>query len=122
MEFFGKDITEIPFAPRAKALQAKGQTAGLVRDLGDNYGEHHAHLAAELERVGRPTVPKHSTLEEALAGYDDYVARWTYVEQIVTGEAILRVCRAHRQDGARLVAVVPDGPPLVQDDRLVSFE
>jgi len=122
MNLFGFDIHELPFGGDATAIQQRGQTTALVRELGDNYAAYHERLAGELARVGRPVAPEHADAKAALAGYDAFVGEWTYVEQLVAGEAVLRICRAHRVDGARLVSTLPPGPVLVQDDRLVAYD
>jgi hypothetical protein len=103
----------VTFPGAAGMLQRSGNTASLVRELGDNYRHYHDHLAAEFDSLGGRPVP---------ADYDsfeDYAEAWGRLEAIVHAEITLRRCHGMRIAGAKLDAALDGRHPLIgPDDRL----
>jgi hypothetical protein len=116
MQIAGMRFRWLRFPDPAGALQDRGATASLVRELGRNYTRYHTYLAEELSQMERP----------AADDYDDvqaYFADWTKIEEILKAEALLRNCRSFMLDRRRLDAALDPTVPLVDStDRLVSVE
>jgi hypothetical protein len=108
---------KLEFPDRAGEHQRARETASLLRELGDNYEHYHNHLAEELARIGKRPVREDYPSEDA------YLEAWTYVQELVLAEALLRNCHFHRRGERSLdSAQRPDDPPLVKDDRLVGLD
>jgi hypothetical protein len=111
-------IAELEFPGRAGELQRGKATAALVRELGRNYARYHAFLARELDRIDRRPGRK-----EMDQGFDVFLAAWDRLNDVLHGEALLRVCRAHELEGGALDAAADMTHPLVDEEhRLVSIE
>lgn len=116
MEIAGIQLRQLTFPDPAGRFQIEGQTASLVRELGDNYGAYHEFLERQmLDLGGRPDPADYKRFE-------DYAAVCTRLDEILSAEGLIRRCRALRQLGGRL-GDLPDGTPFVDKDHLlVSVE
>lgn len=107
----------VQFPGAAGEFQRTGNTASLIRELGDNYGRYHTFLAKKLESLnGRPKPGDYATFAE-------YAAACGRIEALVHAEATLRRCYGMRKTGARLDAALDLGSPLIgTDDRLQALD
>lgn len=110
MKIANLNIHRLELPDRAGDLQRQGATAALVRELGDNYERYHGFLAEMAERIGGPPDPAR------FASREEYLAACVIAQDVVRGEAILRVCRDHRRHGKPLDAAVDPGTRLYDDD------
>lgn len=103
------------FSGVAGEAQRAGATATLVRELGDSYGSYHQELVDALARLGGRPDP------QRVPDPGRYFRAWSRVEAIVGAEAVLRICRAYRQDGRPLGTALSVAVPLIDGkDRLVD--
>jgi hypothetical protein len=116
MDIAGIQLGDFRFNGIAGDLQARGSTASLIRELGDNYAQYHAPLAREFAVTGGRPDP---------ADFDDvgaYMAACASVDRLLAAEALLRRCRGFRKLGRKL-ADDPGSLPYVDGrHRLVSAE
>jgi hypothetical protein len=112
MDIAGIQLRRLTFPGPAGGFQAAGQTASLIRELGDNYAAYHEFLARQmLELGGRPDPLDYDNFE-------DYAAACARLDEILSAEALIRRCRAFRQLGERL-ADPADGTPFVDAEHLL---
>jgi hypothetical protein len=110
MKIANLNIHRLQLPERAGELQRQGATAALVKELGDNYERYHAFLAEIAQRFDGPPDPaRYATREE-------YLDACVLAQDVVRGEAILRVCRDFRRRGAPLDASVNPGSRLYDND------
>ncbi len=108
----------VEFPGRAGEFQRAGATAGLIRELGDNYSRYHEYLQGRLEEMGGDPDPK-----EFADDPTEYGRRSDTVQRIVASEILLRRARAQRQQGRELSDPLLDHPPVWDaEHRLVDTE
>ena len=108
----------VDFPDRAGELQRAGATAGLIRELGDNYSRYHQALQERLETLGGDANPADFPDDPA-----SYGRLANALQRIATTEVLLRRARAHRKQGHPLNAQLKGAPPLWDaDHRLVDVE
>jgi hypothetical protein len=112
VDIAGIHIRQLAFPGRAGEFQSAGETASLVRELGDNYGIYHNFLAQQMVELGGRPDP------EGFESFVAYVAACTKLDEILSAEALLRRCRAFRQLGEKL-GDPQDGTPFVDKHHLL---
>ena len=111
-------LKHLRFPGRAGEHQVAGETASLIRELGDNYGFYHAFLARRLRDIGGKPDP--ADFEDDFTGY--CLANDEAVE-VVIAEAMTRRSRGLRKFGRGLERPTTADPPLIDErGRLVSAE
>jgi hypothetical protein len=102
---------------RAGEFQQSGSMGQLVREVGDNYGQYHAHLNGMMAAArGRLRPEDHDDRESFLQAY-------ALAQEVVLMEAFLRNARVSRRSGTPLDAGLDLGTPLLDsENRLVSVE
>ena len=110
MKIANLNIHKLRLPDRAGELQDQRATAALVKELGDNYGKYHAYLAQVAEEIGGPPDPA------AYPNHEAYLDACVIAQDVVRGEAILRVCRDFRRRGKPLDAAVDPEHRLYDDE------
>jgi len=104
------------FPGRAGELQAQGDTADAIRDLGDNYRTYHDELVLRLSKLGgRPDPSRFESV-------DAFRSAFAQAQEIVRLEALLRAARFAIASGEPLdysytgrVALLDDRDRLLLD-------
>lgn len=116
-------LVDLQFPDRAGELQRVGDTAALVRELGDRYAEYHDFLANEIAKIGKPPTQIRSDSSVVTGDMDAFTQTWGRIHEVVVAEMILRVCRSNLLEGRSLLQPADQTVPLFDARyRLLSVE